>query len=100
MEAGVAACADCNQPVAVVDARLTMMDMEPVGRPTGAALVAIALQNFPTQAGEVLPRVGGGPIAGAAEAGGPGEIPAAVAEQGALGKSSQKRLYSRIAVDN
>ena len=85
VEAGVAAGADGNQPVAVVDARLTVMHMEPAGRPAGPALVAIAVQNLVAEAGEALAGMGGGAIAGAAEAGGPGEVPAAGAEEGALG---------------
>lgn len=45
VEAGVAARAHGDQPGTVIDARLAMMYMEPVGGSTGAALVAIALQN-------------------------------------------------------
>ena len=37
MEAGMAAGADRNQQLAVVDARFPMMDMEPVRRAAGAA---------------------------------------------------------------
>ena len=90
MEAGVAAGADGNQQFAVVDAGLTVMHMEPVGRSAGPAPAAVAVQNLVTEAGEAVAGVGGSAVAGAAEAGGPGEIPAAGAEQGALDGSEPR----------
>ena len=89
VEAGVAAGADGNQPVAVVDARFTMMHMKAVSRSAGPALVTVALQNFAAEAREILPGMGRRPVTGAAEAGGPGEIPPAGAEQVALESGGQ-----------
>jgi hypothetical protein len=43
MEPRVATGADGNQPVAVVESRLTMMHMEAAGRPAGPTLVTVAL---------------------------------------------------------
>ncbi|HJT70770.1 MAG TPA: hypothetical protein VJ731_11255 [Terriglobales bacterium] len=43
VEAGVAGGADGDQPVTVIDAGLTVMHMEPVGRAAGAAMVAVTL---------------------------------------------------------
>jgi len=61
-----------------------MMHMEPAGRPAGTATAAVAVQNLFTETIEALPGIGGGAVAGAAEAGDPGEAPAAGAEQGFL----------------
>ena len=80
VEPGVAAGADGDEPLAVVDAGLTMMHMEPIARPAGAALVAVALQNLPAESGEVLPGMGGRAVAGAAEAADGGEVLAAGTE--------------------
>lgn len=43
VEAAVATGADGNQPLRVVDARLTVMHMESVGRATGPAVVTVAV---------------------------------------------------------
>jgi hypothetical protein len=80
VEAGVAAGTYGNQPVAVVDAGLTVMHMEPVGRAAGPALMVVALQNLPAEAGEVFTGMGSGPVAGAAEASDGGEVLAAGTE--------------------
>ena len=80
VEAGVAAGANRNQPVAVVDARFTVMHMKAVSRPAGPALVAVALQNLPAEAGKASAGVSGGTVAGAAEAGDGREVLAAGAE--------------------
>src|SRR5437762_14389378 len=95
MEPGVAAGANGNQQLAVVDARLTMMHMEGGGRAACPAQVAVAVQDLPAEAGEVLPGMGGGPVAGAAEAGGPRQILAARTEERRLERAGQNRLYSR-----
>src|SRR2546423_12063426 len=96
MEPGVAAGADSNQQLAVVDARLTMMHMEAGGRAACPAQVAVAVQDLFAKAGETLPRVNGGRVTTAAEAGGPRQIPAARTEERRLERAGQNRLYARL----
>ena len=95
VEAGVAAGADGNQPVAVVDARLTVMHMEAVGGAAGPALAAVPVQNLLAESGEALAGIGRGAVAGAAEAGDPGKVPAAGAEEGALESSGQETIVQQ-----
>ena len=71
-----------------MNAGLTMMHMEVMPCPAGLAGAAVAIQNFLTQASKALAGVGGGAVAGAAEAGDKGEIAAAGAEQGPLKRSA------------
>lgn len=73
--------ADGNQPVAIIEARLTMMHMKSVDRAARAALTAVAVQNLIPQTGEAMAGVGGGPIAGVAEVCDSREVPAARAEE-------------------
>lgn len=82
VEANVAGCADGNQQPTLMDAGLTVMHMELVPCPTGLAGAAVALQNLVAEAPEALAGAGGGAVARAAEAAGPGEIPAAGAQGG------------------
>jgi hypothetical protein len=104
VEACVAGGADGNQKLALMDTGLTMMHMEAMPRPAGLTDAAVALQNVVAEAGEALAGAGGGVVAGAAEAGDKGKIPATGTEQGPLerktadsGRRGQERLYSRIA---
>jgi hypothetical protein len=98
VEAGVAGGADGDQEFALVDAGLPMMHMQAVACPAGLAGTAVALENLVAEAAEPKPGVGGGLVAGAAEAGHEGEVAAAGAEQGPLegkagsgGRKCQKR---------
>ena len=91
----MAARADGDQPVALVEARLTMMHMEPIGGAASAAVAAVAVQDLVTKTREACPGVGVGAVAGAAEAGSPGQIPAAGAEQGALDGSGQESIVQQ-----
>ena len=52
VDAGMAGGAQGDQPAAVMDAFLTMMNREFIGRPTAAAAAAVALQNLVAAPGE------------------------------------------------
>jgi len=81
VQARVAGGADCHQPLALVDARLAVMDVQSIAGPACPASVAIALQNVLAEAAEALAGACRRAVAGAAEAGRPRKIPAARAEQ-------------------
>lgn len=54
MKAGVTAGADRNQPIRMVDARLPVVDMQPLDRAAGPALTAVAIQYPVAKAAEVM----------------------------------------------
>jgi len=81
----MAAGTDRNQQLAVIDPRLTMMHMKPIGRPACAAKSAVALENLVAETGKALARMAGAAGTGAAESGQKRKVPAAVGtEQGLL----------------
>ena len=84
--------ADRNQQLAVVDARPPVMYMEAFARSAAPAEATIPSQNLLAEAGEAVAGTGGGAVAGAAEAGDPGEIAAAGAEEGALEEEGQEEI--------
>jgi hypothetical protein len=103
VEAGVTGGADSDQQCALVDAGLTMMHMEAMPCPAGLAGAAVAIQNLLAQAGEALARVGGGAVAGAAEAGDKGKVAAAGAEQGPLERKAdgdERKCQEKIILQN
>ena len=92
VEAGVTAGADGDQPIEVVDAGLAVMHMQPVGRAAGPAQTAVPVEDFIPEPGEAVAGAGKSLVAAAAEAGSPGEVAAARAEEGALGGRSQESM--------
>ena len=88
-DAGVLLGADGDQQLALIDARLAVMDVERMGYSATLASASIAVQDLVAEAGEVMPGMRRGAEAGAAEAGDERKVPATGAEEGGLGGSSQ-----------
>ena len=105
VDAGVAGGAQGNQKPALVNARATMMNGELMGRATGAAAAAVAIENGVAVSGKAPPGMGLAGVATPAESGSPEPSFAADTEEPSLaaqpkrcagGRRRRARRRSRI----